>query len=464
MREAQAPLRLLPTEESFQRRLALRRAYNRAWRYMFLASIAVGLIALTMLFYNIVRQTFTLVAIENTVDPASLSDRPLAESSAESLLDILTAHVSFNRRRVLVLQDVAAAPQADWPTLNQSPLRDFLDDAQYPGIDGETLFMELSEEQVNAILLAGLSRDALEIAVLDEVVKPRVIDSWMLVDGLLHREEIEAEVYAEQPNAEIRWRSWISLDFLTNSMHSRPELSGLRTAILGSLWMMLITAAIAFPLGIGAALYLEEYAADTWLNRIIQLNITNLAGVPSIIYGILGLVVFVRLLEMLTSGKLLGLTEGGTVSGRTILSASLTMALLILPIIIISAQEAIRAVPSSQRQASYGMGATKLQMIRTVVLPNAMPGILTGTILAISRAFGETAPLVVVGSITRITVDPSSPFSRFTAIPIQIYSWTSQPSDEFRSIAAAAIVVLLAILLLFNSTAIILRNRYSKRW
>jgi phosphate transport system permease protein len=212
-------------------------------------------------------------------------------------------------------------------------------------------------------------------------------------------------------------------------------------------------------------LYLEEYASDNFVNRVIQLNITNLAGVPSIIYGILGLAVFVRFMESITSGKVFGVESASvTASGRTILSAGLTLGLLILPIIIISSREAIRAVPPSLREAAYGLGSTKLQVIRTVVLPHAMPGILTGTILSVSRAFGETAPLVVVGSITRITVDPEGPFSRFTAIPIQIYSWTSQPQDEFRSAAGAAILVLLVILLTFNSVAIVLRNRLSKRY
>jgi phosphate transport system permease protein len=195
------------------------------------------------------------------------------------------------------------------------------------------------------------------------------------------------------------------------------------------------------------------------------LNITNLAGVPSIIYGILGLVIFVRALDDVTSGRIFGaLDADATISGRTILSAGLTLGLLILPILIISAQEALKAVPPSLKEAAYGMGATKWEMIYTVLLPNAMPGILTGTILAVSRAFGETAPLVVVGSISRITVDPEGPFSRFTTIPQQIYTWTQQPQDEFRSIAGAAIIVLLVVLLSLNATAIVLRNRLSRKY
>lgn len=455
----------LQDEQSFKRVLQRRQMTTKVWNVIFLLTIMVGILALLLLFYNIIRQTVTLIAVENTVDPATLTDRPLEELSEEELAAILSENVTANRMRVLVMKDVVGADQKEWAALNQQPLEDVLESGLYPEELSGLPFKDLELEQIVSILKNGLSRDGLQRAVIDEVVQPVVTESWTLNEALLNRSEIDKIIDEKHPNAEVSWKVWVSLDFLTNPMHSRPELSGLRTAVFGSLWMMLVTIAFAFPVGIGAAIYLEEYAADNWLNRIIQLNITNLAGVPSIIYGILGLAVFVRFLDEITSGKIFGLVENeATVSGRTILSAGLTMALLILPIIIISAQEAIKAVPPSLKEAAYGMGATKLQVIRTVILPNALPGILTGTILAISRAFGETAPLVVVGSITRITVDPEGPFSRFTAIPIQIYSWTSQPQDEFRSIAAAAIVVLLIILLSFNATAIILRNRFSRRW
>jgi phosphate transport system permease protein len=241
-----------------------------------------------------------------------------------------------------------------------------------------------------------------------------------------------------------------------------------RTAILGSLFTILTTIVVAFPIGVGAAIYLEEYARDnangrSWLNRLIQTNITNLAGVPSIIYGMLGLAIFVRALEPLTSGAIFGATDPTTANGRTILSAGLTLALLVLPLLIINGQEAIRAVPNSLRQASYGLGATQWQTIWHHVLPNAVPGILTGTILAISRAIGETAPLVVIGASTYISFDPDGPFAKFTTLPIQIYQWTSRPQDEFRNIAAAAILVLLALLLTLNAAAIIMRNRYNRK-
>jgi phosphate transport system permease protein len=236
-----------------------------------------------------------------------------------------------------------------------------------------------------------------------------------------------------------------------------------RTAVLGSLWMIALTIMVALPIGVGAAIYLEEYAADTLVNRAIRTNINNLAGVPSIIYGMLGLAIFVRGLEPVTSGTLWGAADPSTANGRTILSAALTLALLVLPLIIINGQEAIRAVPVSLRQASYGLGATQWQTIWHHVLPGALPGILTGTILAISRAMGETAPLVVIGAATFIAVDPSGPFAKFTTLPIQIYQWTARPQEQFRHIAAAAIVVLLILLLTLNATAVLLRNRFSRR-
>jgi phosphate transport system permease protein len=239
--------------------------------------------------------------------------------------------------------------------------------------------------------------------------------------------------------------------------------AGVRTAIFGSLWIVAITILFSFPIGVGAAIYLEEYAhKERFLNRLIQTNINNLAGVPSIIYGMLGLAIFVRILEVFTSGAFLGVGDQSTANGRTIISAALTLGLLILPLIIINGQEAIRAVPNSLRQAGFGLGATHWQVIWHHVLPSAMPGILTGTILAVSRAIGETAPLVVVGASTFIALDPSGPFSKFTVLPIQIYQWTSRPQDEFRNLAAAAILVLLILLLTLNASAVLLRNQFNR--
>jgi phosphate transport system permease protein len=316
--------------------------------------------------------------------------------------------------------------------------------------------------------LAERSTEDLYDLVLERVVEQRVVKSWSLVDSLLHKAEIDAFV-ATVPQGELQFRSWLHWDFLSSAQSSTPELAGIRTAIFGSLWVIFITILVALPLGVGASIYLEEYAAHVnsrflrQFNGFIQTNINNLAGVPSIIYGMLGLAIFVRGLEPLTSGALFGVVDQTTANGRTIVSAGLTLALLILPLIIINAQEAIRAVPQSLRQAGMGLGATKWQTIWHHVLPNALPGILTGNILAMSRAIGETAPLVVIGASTFITVDPSSPFAKFTTLPIQIYQWTARPQDEFRNIAAAAIIVLLILLLTLNASAVLLRNRFSKR-
>ncbi len=299
--------------------------------------------------------------------------------------------------------------------------------------------------------------------VLERVIEPTALQTWPLNESLTNRDQIFIEVQEEHPGAKVEFVSWLTPKFVVTPQSSIPERAGVRTAILGSLWVVAITILFSFPLGVGAAIYLEEFATDNWINRIIRTNINNLAGVPSIIYGMLGLAIFVRVMEPLSSGAIFGGVDPTTANGRTIFSAGLTLGLLILPLIIINGQEAIRAVPSSMRQASLGLGATKLQTIWHHVLPSALPGILTGTILAISRAIGETAPLVVVGASTFITADPTGPFSKFTTLPIQIYQWTARPQDEFRNIAAAAIIVLLALLLTLNASAVMLRNRYSRR-
>jgi phosphate transport system permease protein len=318
-------------------------------------------------------------------------------------------------------------------------------------LEAETPFAARSQEEMYEVVMA-------------EVVQPRVVESWNLLPSLLNRPEIEAEILESNPEAELEWYSWLNWNFLTSTQSSVPEYAGIRTAFLGTIWVMLIVILFAVPVGIGAAIYLEEYAEHGRINRLLQTNIDNLAGVPSIIYGILGLAIFVRFLEMITSGKAFGVADPTTANGRTILSAGLTLGLLVLPIIIINAQEAIRAVPQSFREAGYGMGGTRWQVVRSHVLPSAIPGILTGTILGISRAIGETAPVVVIGASTFITVDPTGPFSKFTVLPMQIFQWTTRPQPEFKHIAAAASIVLLILMFTLNGTAIFLRNRYSRKY
>lgn len=243
---------------------------------------------------------------------------------------------------------------------------------------------------------------------------------------------------------------WLSLTFLTHPPSWFPENyvsgrgAGIYPALVGSIFLIALTALFTIFLGVGAAIYLEEYAPDNRTTRFIEANIANLAGVPSIVYGLLGLALFVQAAGM----------------GSVLLAGALTLTLLILPIVIVSAQEAIRAVPDSRRRAAYGVGATKWEVTRDVVLPSAIPGIMTGTILSLSRAIGETAPILMVGAATTMFAPPQSLFDPFAAMPMQIFEWASQPQPEFQHIAAAGSVVLLTVLLLMNATAIYIRNRY----
>ncbi|BAE85905.1 hypothetical protein DSY4116 [Desulfitobacterium hafniense Y51] len=243
---------------------------------------------------------------------------------------------------------------------------------------------------------------------------------------------------------------WLDLQFLTSNLSIFPHKAGIYGVILGTVMMMLIVIPVTTVLGVSTAIYLEEYAQKGKLQYLINVNISNLASVPSVIFGLLGLTVFGRLMNL----------------GSSILAGGLTMSLLVLPIVVVAAQEAIRAVPSFLREASYAMGADKWTTVRKVVLPVALPGILTGTILAMSRAIGETAPLVVLGIPTLIMKFPTSVMDNFTALPIQIYYWTldSVLKPEYANLAAATIVVLLAILFLMNSVAIIIRNKFQQRF
>ncbi|MBZ0270486.1 phosphate ABC transporter permease PstA [bacterium] len=239
----------------------------------------------------------------------------------------------------------------------------------------------------------------------------------------------------------------LSLDFIRSYPSRKPEEAGIWPALIGSLFLIAVTAAIAIPVGIAAAIYLEEYGRKSRVANIIEVNIANLAGVPSIIYGLLGLEIFVRFAHL----------------GRSILAGALTMALLILPVIILSAREALATVPNALREGCFALGATRWQTIRRVVLPMAAPGILTGTILSVARAIGETAPLITIGALTYVGFLPDGLLSPFTVLPIQIFNWLSRPQAGFVTDAAAGIVVLLVILLVLNGFAIYLRNRLQKR-
>ena len=241
--------------------------------------------------------------------------------------------------------------------------------------------------------------------------------------------------------------SWLDWDFLNNFPSRFPERAGIKSALAGTIWLISLVAVFAIPVGVATAIYIEEFSKKNLLSRIIELNISNLAGVPSIVYGIIGLTIFVRGLSL----------------ERSLISGALTMSLLILPVIIIASREAIKTVPISIRSAAFALGATRWQTVWSHVLPASFPGILTGVILALSRAIGETAPLLMIGALTYVAFVPEGPMDSFTALPIQIFNWVSRPQEEFHQLAAAAIIVLLTVLLAMNSVAIFVRHKMEKK-
>ncbi len=240
---------------------------------------------------------------------------------------------------------------------------------------------------------------------------------------------------------------WLDMQFINDFPSRFPKKAGINSALFGTLWLIGFTALFSVPIGIGAGIYLEEFGNKNYFSRFVDLNISNLAGVPSIVYGMLGLVIFVRWFGL----------------GESVLAGALTMSLLILPIIIIATREALRAVSGTIRQAAFALGATRWQTVYAHVLPQAFPGILTGIILALSRAIGETAPLIMIGALTYVAFVPEGPMDEFTALPIQIFNWASRPQKEFHELAAAGILVLLFVLLLMNSIAVIIRHRLENK-
>lgn len=587
----------MPKEADFFRRLEQRHRRGRFGQLFNCFSIAVAGLALVALFFNVANEAFGTIGVVNTIEPEALTDgKPLADLNNDELATILADHVG-RRLRVLIRDTIS---QVENDRFTKATVAEIVgDDRVDPAIAGE-LLKAISTEQQAGLLARYADQGALRSLVLEEVVERKVIASYTLWETIFEfdaiKSEIEGPILEQYKKAEgrdeakvavVRFHSWLNSDFLTRPMSSAPALAGVRTALIGSIGLMIVVVLVALPIGVGAAIYLEEYAHPGFVNRLIETNVRNLAGVPSIIYGMLGLAIFVRALAPFTSGMIFhtnfdvptvetvveriapafdgavaydgnelaserealdaptlgrivdtflhfgtpSLTMLGNSSvadmanalaealdiavdvtatradeerdievrgsayrfdvaenprisdaafdrlmaslarinsfapnGRTLVSAGLTLALLILPIIIINAQEAIRAVPYTIREASYGLGATRWQTIWKQVLPAALPGIMTGTILSVSRAVGETAPLIVVGAATFLVTDPTSPFSQFTAMPIQIYQWTARPQGQFADIAAAAIIVLLALMLTLNAAAIFLRNRYSIRF
>lgn len=654
---------ILHDEQHFKERLQFRNRVGNAWRLFYYFSLFLALLVLIVLVLNVSNSAFGSIANVFEVDPDTLAGdgRTLDELSEEELIAILLENAG-NKMPVFVRDRLSIVPQEVY---TESTLQEVLPNGTFPEGFAESTVNQIRDlENGNEIfaqfLLLNLGREDIETLILENIVKLQVVESWPLWDAIFNYEpdaneaariaaipteiaalqgqansaeaiaSLEAELEnlisshittlaaRDYPDAElVRYHSWLNPRFLETPMSSEPFNAGIRTALIGTVLLMLIVIAVALPVGVGAAVYLEEYAKDNFLakipkstekllsnwplpkrlkglliaftdfNGLIETNVRNLAGVPSIIYGMLGLAIFVRLFAPITSGvafginvtvpeesriidlidnalplsfilnennavlgvesntlvndaqalelirsfrsygtpsltnvgnislataesaiaKVLGLSlvseipanadalsygeiasgyinlsgssisleqfsalatqlqsiTAFTVNGRTILSAALTLALLILPIIIINAQEALRAVPNPLREASYGLGASKWQTIWRTVLPAAVPGIMTGAILAVSRAVGETAPLIVVGASTFLLSDPTGPFSKFTVLPIQVYNWTSRPQEQFQSIAAAAIIVLLILVLVLNAAAIFLRNRYSQR-
>lgn len=395
--------------------LQTRKKIDGLSKFIFGISNGIAILALCILLFTIINQSFTMVATVDQVDRSVFIDHSIETVSKSDLITLLESNLSINRIKTL--------------------------DRDKP----------LTERNVKE----------LQKLVESEVFKTSIVESVNLFESLFHAKTVKNQLLTDYPNARVSIHSWINWSFITSTMSKKPEETGIRTALFGSLFIILIAILVSFPLGLSTAIFLEEYSSkSSRLARIVQTDIDNLAGVPSILYGVLGLAIFVRALGPITSGNIFG---SQAANGRTILSAGLTMALLILPILITNSQEAIRAVPNSLRLASYGLGATRWQTIWFHVLPSAMPGILTGSILAISRGLGETAPLIIIGAATFITKNPTSIFSNFTALPIQIYNWTTRPQPEYRNAAAAAILVLLILLLSLNSAAILWRNRIQKK-
>ena len=395
-----------------------RKRLGAVWKVLFLLATVLAILFLILLVYSIIDSVFGYAVLRNEVEPNQLvSGRMTVEDFSRAELE----EIARTRLSAGILRRV----ESDKPIAERT------------------------------------DRDM--VALIEEyVVKPKVLKTFGLWDSIFNKNLVEQYV-EENEGAYVTFRSWISPAFIVADQSSDPLQAGIRTALLGSLWIIFITLVFSFPIGVGAAIYLQEYALENRLNRFLQLNIFNLSAVPSIIYGLLGLAVFVRAMEPITSGSFLLATLDNTANGRTILSGGLTLGLLVLPIIIINTQEALKGVPDTLRMASYGIGATRWQTIWYQVLPASFDRILTGTILALSRALGETAPLVVIGASTFISVDPSGIFSKFTTLPIQIYQWSARPQGAYRNIAAAAIISLMILLLVMNSSAIYVRDKISKK-
>ena len=408
------------TTADFDPELTVRHTRAKVWNYIFSIAIITSFLFLIALLFNIINDTFGYAIIEYETSPESLTydNKHYTELSTEELRQFLEENLPGRRFRAL---------------------------------EREKPFESRNSNELIAIIET-------------EILNPSIYKSYSLVNSLFASKKIKKEFDDAPQGSMLVFRSWVSKDMLLKPQSNDALETGIRTALLGSIFTVLVAIIFSIPLGIAASVWMEEYLNHkSKLNTVLTLNIYNLAGVPSIIYGMLGLAVFVRFMEPITSGAFFTAVSDEVKNGRTILSAGLTLGILILPVIIVNTREAIRAVPSSLRHASIAVGATKLDTIIHHVLPACFDRILTGTIFAMARVLGETAPLIIIGASTFISQDPTSIFSKFTTLPIQIYQWTSRPQKEFHNLAAGAIVILIILMILLNGTAIILRNRINTR-
>lgn len=404
-----------PGVESVGRAVKARRSRAKVWTVAIVAVTALAALILVVFLLNILNDVFGYVAVEYEVMPA----------------------------------EITGSPDREPADLENQAIIDALREQATPGI----LRRLETEEPLQSRSKTGLL-EALE----EFVLRPRIVESWSLVQSIFVLDAVEAHA-AAHPEQSIRFRSWINVDFLVSAQSPVPEESGIRGALLGTLWLVAVAMLVSLPVGIAAAIYLNEYTSDTRLVRFVRVNVENLAAVPSIIYGMLGLAVFARALAPITSGAAFGVETQGLRLGRTVLSGGLTLAVLVLPVVIINAREAFAAIPKSLREACYAVGARRFQVIRTRLLPFAGQRIITTIILSVSRVIGETAPLVVIGAASFMTTDPSSLFSRFTALPTTVYALAGRAQAEYQRVAAAAIVVLLLLTIVLNIVLIVLRNR-----
>ena len=406
---------LLKGEEKAQ--LQRRQRTGRIFQYFTLLPVVLAVILITILISDIYLDTWTWQIVE-----PNESGQTFARASA-------------NGWRGVVLQELAARGETE-------------EDIKALFNDPEEIRKFKARNRVELVYVPRILKDVQEGTGWRWVVtnnRDDVLENYDFLEGRRTLNDIKENLEEGQL---LYLNPWFDFSFLVRNNSGNFWLAGLVTAILGSLWVVALVLLISVPLGVGAAVYLEEYAVKNWFTGFLEVNLRNLAGVPSIVYGILGLYAFVRILNL----------------GPSILSAALTLSLLILPVVVIASREAIRAVPDSLRQASYGLGATKWQTVSRVILPNAVSGIMTGIILSVARAIGETAPLLLVGGAGFITTLPNSPLAQYAVMPTQIYSWLGAPAAAFDNAAAAGIMTLLFILSLIYTLAFFIRRRFEQKW